>query len=130
MYVPLTRKDQLDSFSELGYSVVYNPQSDGNSQFDALRYWLKRLGMYRPIESICDEIVAYLTQHPNNVEGMPLEYFATMPWDNYLVAMARNSVYGDHITLKAQLIYLSVCGLPLKELIKRDISNYIFSSVA
>ena len=94
---------------DLGYSVVYDPQGDGNSQFDALRYWLKRLGIYRPIEPICDEIVAYLTQHPNNVEGMPLEYFATMPWDNYLVAMARNSVHGDHITLKAQLIYIYRC---------------------
>jgi len=38
LYVPLTRKDHLDSFSELGYSV--------------------RLGIYRSIESICDEIVA------------------------------------------------------------------------
>ena len=82
MHVPLTRKDHLDPFSEPWYSVIYNPESVGNSQFDALRYWPKRLGIYRPIEPICDEIVAYLTQHPNNVEGMPLEYFATMPWDN------------------------------------------------
>ena len=117
MYVPLTRKDHLDPFSEPGYSVIYNPQSVGNSEFDALRYWPKRLGIYRPIEPICDEIVAYLTQHPNNVEGMPLVYFATMPWDNYLEAMARNSVHGDHITPQAQLIYLILRFLFFRQLV-------------
>lgn len=117
LYVSLTRKDHLDSFPELGYSVIYNAQGDGNSQFDALRNWLKRLGIYRPIESICDEIVAYLTQHPNNVEGMPFEYFATMPWDNYLEAIARNSVHGDHMTLQAQLIYLILRFLFSRQLV-------------
>ena len=76
-----------------------------------------RLGIYRPIESICDEIVAYLTQHPNNVEGMPLEYFAIMPWDNYLEAMARSSVHGDHITPQTQLIYLILRFLFFRQLV-------------
>ena len=114
----------IHSLNLHGYSVVYNPQGDGNSQFDALRYWLKRLGVYRPIESICDEIVAYLTQHPNNVEGMPLVYFATMPWDNYLEAMARNSVHGDHITPQAQLIYLILRFLFFRQFLQQQASRW------
>ena len=97
----MTRKDHLDSFSNLGFLVVYNPKEDGNCQFDALRCWLHRLGTHRSMESIRDEIEAFLTQHPNNIEGIPLEYFAAIPWNDYREAMARNGVYGDHITLQA-----------------------------
>ena len=43
----------------------------------------------------------YLTNHPTNSEGMPLELFAGMPWEAYLQAMARNGTYGDQITLQA-----------------------------
>lgn len=54
--------------------------------------------------------MAYLTQHPNkfNVEGIPLKYFAAMPWDDYLEAMARNNVYGHHIMMEAAADTLNI----------------------
>ena len=82
-------------------SLVYNPPGDGNCQFGALCFWLNQLGIHRSSETIRKEIVEYLTNHPNNIEGLPLELFAAMPWPEYLEAMARDGTYGDHITLQA-----------------------------
>ncbi|KAL9971248.1 hypothetical protein ACROYT_G023755 [Oculina patagonica] len=93
--------DHLETFSAMGYSVVHNPRGDGNCQFEALRFWLQRLGFYRSEESIREEIVRYLTQNPFNADGIPLENFAAMPWDRYLTAMSQDGEYGDHLTLQA-----------------------------
>ena len=90
-----------DTRRSLGFQVVYNPNGDGNCQFEALRFWLQTLGIYRSVEALREEIVQYLTQNHDNVYGIPLENFAAMPWDRYLVSMAQDGEYGDQITLQA-----------------------------
>ena len=103
MYIPLAACDRfLDrDFPDIDFSLMYNLPGDGNCQFGALSFWLSRLGFHRSAETVRDEIVKYLTSNPTNSEGMPLELFAGMPWEEYLQAMARNGTYGDQITLQA-----------------------------
>ena len=48
-----------------------------------------------------EEIVSYLESHPNSPDGIPMELFAGIPWDQYLGLMARDGTYGDHLTLQA-----------------------------
>ena len=91
LYIPMTQKDHFETFSSLGFNVVYNPNGDGNCQFEALRFWLQTLGIYRSVEALCEEIVQYLTQNPDNAYGTPLENFASM---------VQNGEYGDQITLQ------------------------------
>ena len=38
LYIPMTRYNRYESFSSMGYSVVYDPKGEGNCQFEALRY--------------------------------------------------------------------------------------------
>ena len=102
LYIPMTQKDHFETFSSLGFNVVYNPNGDGNCQLEALRFWLQTLGIYRSVEALCEEIVQYLTQNPDNVYATPLENFAAMPWDRFLVSMAQNGKYGDQITLQTR----------------------------
>ena len=100
LYIPMTQKEHFETFSSLGFNVVYNPNGDGNCQFEALRFWLQTLDIYRSVEVLCVEIVQYLTQNPDNAYGTPLENFAAMPWDRFLASMAQNGEYGDQITLQ------------------------------
>lgn len=103
MYIPLTARDRfLDlDFPDMDLSLMYNPPGDGNCQFGALCFWLNRLGIHRSAETVREEIIKYLTNNPNNSEGMPLELFAATPWAEYLHSMAKNGTYGDQITLQA-----------------------------
>ena len=102
MYIPLTACDPfLDlDFPDMDLSPMYNPPGDGNCHFGALCFWLNRLGIHRSAETVREEIIKYLTNNPNNSEGMPLELFAATPWAEYLHSMAMNCTYGDQITLK------------------------------
>ena len=97
----MTQDDHFDIFSSLGFQVLYNPNGDGNCQFEALTFWLQTLGIYRSVEALHEEIIQYLTENPDNVDGIPLGNFAAMPWDRYLASMAQNGEYGDQITLQA-----------------------------
>ena len=103
MYIPLTARDRfLDlDFPDMDLSLMYNPPGDGNCQFGALCFWLNRLGIHRSAETVREEIIKYLTNNPNNSEGMPLELFAATPWAEYLHSMAKNGTYGVQITLQA-----------------------------
>ena len=84
LYIPMTQKEHFETFSSLGFNVVYYPNGDGNCQFEALRFWLQTLDIYRSVEVLCVEIVQYLTQNPDNAYG----------------SMAQNGEYGDQITLQ------------------------------
>ena len=103
LYIPLTACDRfLDrDFPDMDFSLLYNPPGDGNCQFSALCFWLHRLGIHRSSETVREVIVKYLTNNPNDSEGMPLELFAATPWAEYLHSMAKNGTYGDQITLQA-----------------------------
>ena len=85
----------------MGYSVAYNPKGDGNCQFEALCYWLERLSIYRSVETLSNEIVEYLAQHPYDADGDLLEYFAAIPWDGYLETMAKNVNMGTNVEILA-----------------------------
>ena len=85
----------------MDFSLLYNPPGDGNCQFSALCFWLHRLCKHRSPETVREEIVKYLTNNPNDSEGMPLELFAATPWAEYLHSVAKNGFYGDQITLQA-----------------------------
>ena len=86
-------------FPDMDLSLMYNPHM--NCQFGSLCFWLNRLGIHRSPETVREEIVKYLTNNPNDSEGMSLELFAATPWPEYLHSMTKNGTYGDQITLQA-----------------------------
>ena len=98
LYIPMTKDDDLETFSSLSFQVDYNPDGDGNCQFEALRFRLQTLGIYLSVQALPEEIVQYLTQNPDNVYGIPLANFAEMPCDRYLASMAQGGEYGDQGT--------------------------------
>ena len=57
----MTQDDHFDIFSSLGFEVLYNPNGDGNCQFEALTFWLQTLGIYRSVEALREEIIQYRT---------------------------------------------------------------------
>ena len=98
--IPLTRKDRLDPFSERGV-IAFDPPGNGNCQFSALCFFLRSIGIERSPETLRREIVRYLQQNPNDLEGFPLELFVGQRWSDYLAEMIKDGTYGDHITLQA-----------------------------
>ena len=51
LYIPMTKDDDLETFSSLSFQVDYNPDGDGNCQFEALRFWLQTLGIYLSVQA-------------------------------------------------------------------------------
>ena len=100
-YIPLERKDNHEAFWDQGFDISFNPAGDGNCQFAAVAHALQDVGIYRSNETLRREVVQYLSDNPNAVDGSPLELFAAMPWSEYLNTMAQNSTYGDQLTLQA-----------------------------
>ena len=76
--------DSDRDFGDVGLSLLYTPPGNGNCQFEALCFWLSHLGIFRSAETISEEVVKYLEDHPNNAEGIPLELFSAMTWSKYL----------------------------------------------
>ena len=93
--------DSDRDFGDVGLSLLCNPPGKGNCQFEALCFWLSHLGIFRSAETIREEVVQYLEDHPNNAEGIPLEIFAAMPCSPYMREMLTNDTYGDQLTLQA-----------------------------
>lgn len=98
--IPLTSQDRLESLADRG-DIAFNPPGDGNCQFSALCFWLRSIGIERTPKTLRREIVRYLRENPNDLEGSPLELFAGQPWSDYLAEMIKDGTYGDHITLQA-----------------------------
>ena len=42
LYIPMTQKDHPETFSSLGFHVVYNPNGDGNCQFET-KIWFYQM---------------------------------------------------------------------------------------
>ncbi|KXJ07699.1 hypothetical protein AC249_AIPGENE7713, partial [Exaiptasia diaphana] len=89
-YIPLRKEDHIDEFFLQGYHVDFDPMGDGNCQFEALTHLLPTVGIFRSIKTLREEIVRYLQQNPNSVDGVPLEMFAGIPWEQYLSEMGRD----------------------------------------
>ena len=80
-----------------------------------LTHLLPTVGFFRSIKTLREEIVRYLQPNPNSVDGVPLEMFAGIPWEQYHSEMGRDGTYGDQLTLQAfifniQLIIISSLG--------------------
>ena len=90
-----------EKFTDINFSISYDPAKDANCQFSALCHELANIGIFRSAETLREEIVSYLESHPNSPDGTPTELFAGTPWDQYLRLMARDGSYGDHLTLQA-----------------------------
>ena len=58
--IPLTGEDLLEALKDQGYTIAYNPFSDGDFQFSPLSYFLQMIGVYRS---------ANMSENPNNSEG-------------------------------------------------------------
>ena len=99
-HIVLTREDRLEFFRE-STPIAFDPPKDGNCQFSALCFFLRRIGIERSPETLRKEIVRYLREHPNDLEGFPLELFASQGWAEYLAEMNKDGTYGDQITLQA-----------------------------
>jgi len=100
-YIPLEGKDNHEAFWDQGFDISFNPAGDGNCQFAAVANALQDVGIYRSNETLRREVVQYLSDNPNAMDGSSLELFAAMPWSEYLNTMAQNSTYGDQLTLEA-----------------------------
>ena len=100
-YIPPKRNDQHEAFRDQGFAILFNPAGDGNCQFAAIAHALQDVGIYRSNETLRREDVQYLSDNPNAADGSPLELFAAMPWAEYLNTMAKNSTYGDQLSLQA-----------------------------
>ena len=101
LLIPLTPSDSIESLHNQGYTIEYNPPGNGNCQFSALCFLLQRIGVHRSPQSLREEIVRDLQENPDNIEGIPLELYAAVPWETYLSQMVKDGTYGDHITLQA-----------------------------
>ena len=65
-----------------------------------LCFWLSHLGIFRSAETIREEVVQYLEEHPNNAEGIPLQLFVAVPWSQYMREMLTDDTYGDQLTFQ------------------------------
>ena len=59
-----------------GYIEFFDPPKDCNCQFSALCFFLRSIGIERSPETLRREILKYLRENPNDLEGFPLELFA------------------------------------------------------
>ena len=96
-YIPLTHRDVL--FSGTEFSVVLNPDGDGNCQFVAAADQLRRLGIEHSGHSLRHAIIKYIREHANIPDLR--NYIEGNDIDTYLEGMSQINTYGDHITLQA-----------------------------
>ena len=99
LLIPITHDECLQSMTDQGYEVLYDPPGDGNCQFSSVAFALRDLHIFRSAETLRNEVVSYLNSHDYSSDGIPLELFAGIPWSQYLTEMARSETYGDEITL-------------------------------
>ena len=88
--IVLTRKDRLEFFRE-STSIVLEPR---RMAIVSSCFFLRRIGIERSSETLRKEIGRYLREHPNDLEGFPLELFAGQGWAEYLAEMNKDGTYG------------------------------------
>lgn len=96
--IPMTAPER---FHDQGFTVSFDPLGDGNCQFSAVAFALRRFGITKTARGVRSEVVEYLSYNDAGPEGYPLELYAATPWSNYLGGMSRDGSYGDEITLRA-----------------------------
>ena len=101
LLIPLTHADRLQSLTDQGYDVIYDPPGDGNCQFSALAFVLPYANIYRSAQTLRNDVIKYLREHDRLPDGYPMELFMDMSWNQYINEMSTDGTYGDEITLRA-----------------------------
>ena len=101
LLIPLSKNDRINSLQDQGYSITYDPPSDGNCQFNALTHVLSHFGIHRSVQTVREKIVGYLERNQVDNEGWPIELYVGMPFSQYLAEMASEGTYGDELMLRA-----------------------------
>ena len=83
LLISLTKRDRIEQFTKHGYNVVYDPPGNGNWQVSALCFALRNISLHRSPETLRREVVQYLNSN-DMVNGIPLAFFAGVPWEQYL----------------------------------------------
>ena len=71
-------------------------------------YLLQKISIHKSARSVRQEVVSYLSENPEKFEKQPLEYFAGLPWPQYLNSMAQAGTYGDYITLQVASNFFNI----------------------
>ncbi|CAC5391451.1 unnamed protein product [Mytilus coruscus] len=104
-YMILTPKDKTyNLISDFRLTVAFNPPGDGNCQFAAISHQLQRLGIYRSAETLRREVITYLGQTSRLGSADNRVLWSNMIIESrsdYLLRMARDTEFGDQITLQA-----------------------------
>ncbi|XP_038044857.1 uncharacterized protein LOC119719458 [Patiria miniata] len=106
-FIAYDHSDHLDALQTQGLTIVYDPQPDGNCQFDALANQLQNIGIQLCARALRTEIVRDLRMNPTTIGGISLEeYVPDNDLNAYLEQMDRDGTHGDHLTLqRAARIY-------------------------
>ena len=100
LLIPITHNKRLQSMTDQGCEVLYDPPGDGNCQFSSVAFALRDLHIFRSAETLRNEVVSYRNTHDYSSDGIPLELFGGIPQSQYITEMARSGTYGDEITLR------------------------------
>ena len=95
--IPYTKEKDLllDRLNSAHYVISYNPPGDGNCQFSVICECIRNIGLNRSVETGRKDVVDYLTNNPH------YQNFTELDWTSYVMEMAQDGTFGDHITLQA-----------------------------
>lgn len=102
---PITHIDHISNLhDDFGLSISYDPEGDGNCQFNALAHQLRSLGHNTSYADLRQQVVRHLRSH-NYLGGQNISRWQDFVLGgepaNYLSTMACDGTYGDQITLQA-----------------------------
>ena len=92
----------LEHFEE-GLTVSYDPQPDGNCQFDAAAEQLHLYGIHHSMQTLRAEFVSFLQSDSHAELVRHFQSFVTGSWREYVMNMGRDGTFEDHITLDVML---------------------------
>ena len=99
LFIQSTHNDRLQSITDRGSDLIFDPPGDGNCQFSALAFALSQVNIYRSAETLRSDVITYLREHDQLPDGYPIQKFLVdMSWEEYL-NMSTDGIYGDEITL-------------------------------
>ena len=107
--------------------MSYDPQPDGNCQFDAAAEQLRLYGIHRSMQTLRAEVVSFLQSDSHAELVRHFQSFVTGSWREYVMNMGRDGTFEDHITLDVmsrmyniQFLVFSTVGPEAMQLISWD----------
>ena len=74
-----THKERLQSITEQGYGVLYDPSADRNCRFCAATYALSHFKIFRSAVILRNEVIYYFNSNDISLDGFLMELFAGIP---------------------------------------------------